>query len=81
MATHNTSYIVSKPRYWTGGGPTHCDLCKRRLTTHFTDGRLYNGTWAFTCDACALHHGVNLGIGRGQRYELQQDKRWMKVGG
>jgi len=72
---------ILKPRYWAGSGPTNCDVCKRALRTVFTDGRIYSGHWAFTCDPCASTHGVTLGLGRGQRYEKQEDGRWMKVGG
>lgn len=51
---------------WMGSVPRECDVCHSPITTVFVDGK---GT-----------HGVGLGVGRGQRYELVNNE-WVKTAG
>jgi hypothetical protein len=65
--------------------PCRCNLCRR----DFQGGPIYDvqlrrrsGMWAYLCQQCTEVHGPGqLGVGLGQRYELQDDGRYMKTGG
>lgn len=66
---------------WTGGAPTHCDVCKRVLMHTFVDGRMRNGTWAIMCPRCRVDYGpAELGPGRGQKFE-RRGPDWVKTAG
>jgi len=67
-----------QPKKWMGSTPTTCDLCKRPFGTAFVDGRTAWGPWAMMCDSCHRDNGGQLGLGRGQRYNLGT---LVKVGG
>lgn len=56
-------------RYWTGSSPVHCDDCKKKITTSFSDVRIPSmSVWAILCDECCTHHKVSYGTGYGQHY-------------
>jgi hypothetical protein len=50
------------------------------ITDTFIDGKTVRGPWAIMTP---MHHGmygVGLGVGKGQKYELTSNGRWLKVG-
>lgn len=76
---------MEKEVFWTGPAPQACDLCKRKLTFHFIDGKTSLGPWAIMCPACRTLVGpTDLGPGRGQKYQRRgfgDETKWVKVGG
>ena len=49
-----------------------CDLGQ----THgpaYADAQLRGGPWAYVCEPCFDQHGCELGLGRGQRLELESE--------
>lgn len=65
---------------WRGATPTKCDMNGETIKDEFVDGALRNGVWGILCPYCHKNYGVGLGIGRGQRYKLREDGRFVKVG-
>lgn len=67
--------------YWHGTDPVRCDVWGQPITTVFYDAKMPGAGWAmmhpdtFEALSCAL------GPGRGQRYEKQEDGRWLKTAG
>lgn len=77
--------------------PESCDICSCPITHVFIDGRTTLGGWANMCITCycvtarcnragpshgrAMLVGFPLGCGSGQRYEKQDDGRWVKTEG
>lgn len=57
-------------RKWGGEVPVKCDGCGDILKGTFVDGRTIFGPWAIMCENCHTTHGVGLGIGKGQKYDL-----------
>ena len=53
---------------WLGG--LVCDVCHKDCGDTVVDGKTGYGPWATMCLACHCLHGVGLGMGRGQRYDL-----------
>lgn len=45
-----------------------CDFCTATATV---DGKTKFGPWANMCDGCFKTNGVGLGVGKGQRYEVE----------
>ena len=68
-------------KYWVGR--TQCDICKRKDPPELYDAKTSRGTWALMCDFCwiLLAQSLNLGVGIGQKYERQEDGRYLKTGG
>lgn len=62
-------------RFFVGPIPTQCQQCKAPFTTSFVDGTTKKG-WMMLCEQCHSRIGQGFGIGIGQRYYLQDDKRW-----
>ena len=56
---------------WMGSKPERCDLCNKPLKQQFVDGRTWAGQWGLLCIGCHHREGVGLGLGKGQRYDLQ----------
>ena len=50
-----------------------CTLCKRPAGKTMYDGKTKMGPWAYMCITCYTKYGVGLGLGKGQKYELQED--------
>jgi hypothetical protein len=66
--------------YWQGTvGPK--DDFGLEIEDEFVDGRTFGGSWAIMTPRSHRKSGVGLGTGRGQRYERQEDGRWLKVEG
>jgi hypothetical protein len=66
--------------YWIGV-IDRCDICNGKLLKTFVDGRTIRGPWGAMHVKCHAVFGVGLGVGRGQRYEQQENGRWLKVEG
>jgi hypothetical protein len=68
--------------YWSGNHE-RCDICDKRIGTIMYDTRIppAGGAWACVCPDCFSMQGCRLGTGLGQRYELQEDGRWLKTAG
>ena len=69
------------PQYWLSPVPEGCQLCSRPFLGIMYDARIRTGQWANMCSSCHRSYGVGLGLGRGQRYMLQKNGKWLKVGG
>ena len=68
--------------YWLG--KKECDICHRDLTNEslIYDAATVYGPWALMDQACWFNNtSCMLGTGSGQRYELQQDGKHLKVEG
>lgn len=52
-----------------------CDLCKKICEITIVDGKTKYGPWAWMCRHCHDVHGVGLGLGRGQLWDLQTGKK------
>lgn len=81
---------MKRPVYYLGLVPATCELCGKPITTTFVDGATTAGQWAIMCDDCWSNGykkpgicglGGALGVGRGQRYTIQSDGRWLKTEG
>ena len=72
--------LVDKPKVkkWMSSKPVACEQCKQPLKHSFVDGRTAFGYWAVMCSVCHRNIGCGLGIGCGQRYDLNTLE---KVGG
>lgn len=71
---------MAKAVYWLSHVGA-CEICDQPLTTLMVDGKTNWGPWALMCVPCHTVHGGKLGLGIGQKYEKQQDGRWLKVAG
>jgi hypothetical protein len=58
-----------------------CDICHKPCKQQYIDGKTHRGPWANMCPTCYTYHGVGLGVGRGQRYELTASGGWAKTAG
>lgn len=52
-----------------------CDFCARPLEGTYVDGATKIGPWADMCESCFKQHGVGIGTGMGQRYEVSTGKK------
>jgi len=69
-------------KYWMGTAPTQCQTCSSPIESVFFDARTPAG-WACMCEQCQKF-GPGLGktgTGLGQKYELQEDGKWLKTEG
>jgi hypothetical protein len=67
-------------KYWLGRVPVTCDVCSKSIETKFFDARV-GGSWGNVCESCFEEYDGQLGLGQGQRYELDGDGHWPKTGG
>jgi len=58
-------------KQWMGSVPTHCDICKGKITQQFIDGATRFGQWAIMCPMCHRDQAIGLGTGKGQRYDAK----------
>lgn len=56
---------------WRGSTPV-CDFCQTWSpdAAFFVDGRTKYDVWAIMCPMCFLKHGLGLGDGMGQAYDM-----------
>lgn len=73
--------MTAQSKYWIGDvGPK--DDFGANIDKVFYDGRTRQGPWAIMCVKSWRAYGVGkTGTGYGQRYEKQEDGRWLKVEG
>jgi len=57
--------------------PNKCQICQDTMSDaqEFYDFRAFTGNWYDGCVSCWCAHGVGLGVGKGQRYERQEDAK------
>lgn len=72
--------MAQKPVYWVGKVPAKDDF-GAHIGQEFVDGRTKQGAWAIMAPTNHDRYGCGLGMGRGQKYRLQADGRWLKVEG
>ena len=65
---------------WCGPVPQEDDF-GFPVIDEFIDGKTIMGPWAIMCPHSHAMNGVGLCTGLGQRYEKQDDGRWLKVEG
>jgi len=65
--------------YWLGAH--HCDVCRKMNPPELYNCRTNLGVWGMLCKECFNILGVGLGIGKGQRYERQEDGKYLQVEG
>lgn len=74
----------TKEQYWIGDAPKYCIVTGDPIKDVFYDAKTCYGLWAIMSeDSFAVYGGTNgkLGTGLGQKYCLQDDGSWLKVGG
>ena len=72
-----------KQVFWLSKPPTRCETCSNDIKSIFYDAKTRMGPWACMCSMCFyIGPGIGqLGTGFGQKYELQEDGKWLKTGG
>ncbi len=71
---------MNQKKLWLSPPPKTCDICDGSIINVFIDGKTSMGPWACMCPGCHRENGGRLGLGLGQKYELQ-GKSWVKVSG
>jgi hypothetical protein len=61
-------------KQYSGIPPKTCDICKKNLVNVFFDAKTKMGPWANLCQDCFNKQGVGLGIGKGQKYTIGENK-------
>jgi len=62
--------------------PECCDVCKGPIGYQFYDAKTIYGPWANMCTTCFLKLGPKkLGIGYGQKYEVNSKGEYVKTAG
>lgn len=74
---------MSRPRYWSGDPGTTCQVSGKPFNGVMYDASLptHGGRWANICQETFDEHGCRTGLGQGQKYELQEDGRWLRTAG
>jgi hypothetical protein len=67
--------------YWVGESPSRCDCCDKPIRDLFVDGKTKGGPWGNLLPECHATIGLGLGMGLGQKYQRQEDGRWLKIEG
>lgn len=61
--------------------PDECDICQLPFGSVMYDIKTNSGPWGNLCESCMkIHSSGHLGLGQGQKYELQEGK-WVKTAG
>jgi hypothetical protein len=71
---------MSKPVYWNGK-ITHCQITNKPLGDVMYDARLPTGQWGNIGQEAFEAYRCRLGVGFGQKYERQEDDRWLLIEG
>jgi len=63
--------------------PEKCDLCGRsfKQVSVMYDANLRGVGWCNCCHSCFQVHKGTLGVGRGQKYQKQDNNSWLCVKG
>ncbi len=67
--------------YWIGSKVEECQLDRTPLTDVMYDANCGRRGWGNIGPAAFERLGCSLGIGLGQKYERQEDGRWLLVEG
>jgi hypothetical protein len=79
--------MTTKPKFWFGTIPAHCDLTGANIVDSFVDGRVPGDSrWGCILPQEFKRRGGKLGTGLGQRYVKQPEGsehagKWLKVEG
>lgn len=57
-----------------------CQFCGRQPET-VIDGRTTQGVWAWMCEVCHKVHGIGIGAGKGQKYQISETGHLKKLEG
>lgn len=69
-------------RYWMGSVPAQCEVSGQPFDKVMYDCRIPRyGQWALVCQVAFEDFGCKVGQGFGQKYELQEDGKWLKTAG
>lgn len=68
-------------KFWLSTPPISCDRCSAAIESRFFDARGVGNRWGCFCQRCFDEMHCSLGMGRGQRYEINADGYWEKTGG
>lgn len=67
--------------FWCGSNVTHCQVTGEKLEDVMYDAMVMSGRWANIGQTAFDKYGCQLGTGLGQKYERQEDGRWLLVAG
>lgn len=73
--------LLARPRYYTGKAPEQCEMLGDTIEGVFYDCATTMGPWANVGPRYFEQGQCRLGTGLGQKYELQENGRWLKTGG
>jgi hypothetical protein len=76
-ASNKTARLV----YWAGSHPTHCQLTGLPMGDTMYDAFLSTIGWGNWNEETFVKYKGHLGTGRGQKYKLTDDNRWLKIEG
>lgn len=81
--THQLDGMAAKKAIYWCGDVTTCNVCGRAFGNILFDAEIpgLGGIWGLICRHCFTFLNGRLGLGLGQRYDLQHDGRWLKVAG
>lgn len=74
---------IEEPVYWLSKVPEGCQLTGEPFDGVMYDAKIkaLNGQWGLVCQSTFDLFDCRLGLGYGQKYELQEDGRWLKTAG
>lgn len=58
-------------KIWASPPPTKCNICSQEIKGSFIDGKTTFGPWGIMCPNCHSLFGCGLGLGRGQKYDME----------
>ncbi|MBU1230233.1 MAG: DUF91 domain-containing protein [Proteobacteria bacterium] len=77
-----TSSPFGERKYWMSD-VTPCCICGRVFVSVFFDTRIphANGAWGLLCRHCFTFGACRIGLGYGQRYDIQPNGQWLLTAG
>ena len=73
--------MVSKKKYLEDGSVGSKDDFQNPILDIVIDGKTVYGCWAMMSEESFKKYGCGLGLGLGQKYQIQPDGRWLKIEG
>ena len=80
----NRLKFTRKTLAWKSQTPTKCQICRKKISALFVDGRINRPgfrTWATMCVTCHGSIGSGLGTGCGQMFGRDTDGTFRKIWG